>query len=137
MRLLGIDYGDKRVGLALTDESGHFAMPYKVVANTPQLLETVAEICQDSKVAAIVLGESKNWQGKANPIMKRVEAFKTKLAEATGLPIVFEPEFLTSVEAGRLPAGGSGKIKTESLDASAAALILKSYIDKQAKNGNK
>ena len=125
MRLLGIDYGDKRVGLALTDESGHFALPYKVVANTPQLLETVAEICQDSKVSTIVLGESKNWQGKANPIMKRVGAFKAKLAEATGLPIIFEPEFLTSAEAERIQG------KTDNLDASAAALILKSYLDKR------
>ena len=124
MRLLGIDYGDKRVGLALTDESGRFALPYKVVANTPQLLETVAEICQDSKVVTIILGESKNWQGKANPIMKRIKAFKVKLAKATDLPIIFEPEFLTSAEAERIQGKG------ENLDASAAALILKSYLDK-------
>jgi putative Holliday junction resolvase len=125
MRLLGIDYGDKRVGLALSDESGHFALPLKVVENSSRLVADVVALCQERAVATVVIGESKNWQGQDNVIMKRVNYFVGKLREA-GLTVVFEPELLTSAEAERLEG------KTPMLDAAAAALILKSYIDRQS-----
>ena len=126
MRLFGIDYGTKRVGLALSDESGRFAFPYRVLTNTgsQKLTDEIAAVCQKEKVRRIVLGESRNYRGEANPVMKQIETLKKRLVEKTGLPVTLEPEFLTSAEAERLQG------KTAEHDAAAAALILKSYIDK-------
>ncbi len=128
MRLLGIDYGTKRVGLALSDESGRFAFPYQVLINTgdQKVANDIAAICQKEGVTQIVLGESRDYRGEANPVMKQITSFQKQLAEKTGLPIILEPEFLTSAEAERLQG------KTAEHDASAAALILKSYIDRHS-----
>ena len=130
MRLLGIDYGTKRVGVALSDQSGHFAFPHKVVHNDRHLLASLTKLATEQKVAQIVIGESKNYKGEANPVMAKIDKFKKELEQRLAelgleIKVVLEPEFLTSAEAERLQG------KTADHDASAAALILKSYIDKQ------
>ena len=122
MRLLGIDYGGKRIGVALSDEMGDFAYPYRVVANGPGAVAQIARISADEGVGGIVLGESRDYTGVENPIMKEIRRFADELAAMSGLPIFFEPELLTSAEAERIQG------KTATLDASAAALILRSYI---------
>lgn len=128
MRLLGIDYGAKRVGLALSDEGGRFAMPHDVLRNDDKLIAHIAALCQQKGVGQIVVGESKNLNGQPNPIMAAAARFAEALQSATGLPVVFEPEMFTSAEAERIQG------KTTWLDASAAALILKSYIDRVSRN---
>lgn len=120
---MGIDYGSKRVGLALSDPSLKFAMPLSVVSNDPELLAKVQKIAVDNEVKEIVIGESKDYKGNANPILLDSLEFKAKL-ESLGFVVYFEPEFMTSVQAERLQG------KTDLLDASAAALILQSYLDK-------
>lgn len=121
---MGIDYGSKRVGLALSDPSLKFAMPLSVVSNDPELLAKVQKIAVDNEVKEIVIGESKDYKGQANPILLDSLEFKAKL-ESLGFVVYFEPEFMTSVQAERLQG------KTDLLDASAAALILQSYLDKE------
>ena len=121
---MGIDYGSKRVGLALSDPSLKFAMPLSVVSNDPELLAKVQKIAVDNEVKEIVIGESKDYKGNANPILLDSLEFKAKL-ESLGFVVYFEPEFMTSVQAERLQG------KTDLLDASAAALILQSYLDKE------
>lgn len=123
-RIMGIDYGSKRVGLALSDPSLKFAMPLSVVSNDPELLAKVQKIAVDNEVKEIVIGESKDYKGNANPILLDSLEFKAKL-ESLGFVVYFEPEFMTSVQAERLQG------KTDLLDASAAALILQSYLDKE------
>ncbi|KKU70076.1 MAG: hypothetical protein UY17_C0022G0004 [Candidatus Beckwithbacteria bacterium GW2011_GWC2_47_9] len=125
MRYLGIDYGGKRVGVAISDQSGKIAFPEGVIPNTKHLAETVKIICEEKSVGEIVLGESKNFSGEDNPVMKKIYEFKAALAKETNLPIRMEPEFLTSAEAERI----QGKNKMH--DASAAALILQSFLDKR------
>ncbi len=125
MRLLGIDYGTKRIGLALSDETGCFAMPYSVLANNKEVLNQVAEICLKEGIETIVIGESSNYDSSPNPVMVEIKAFAEILAEKTNCQVVFEPEFYTSQEAQRIIG------KDNLFDARAAALILKSYIDKQ------
>ena len=124
MRMLGIDYGSKRVGVAISDEKGDFAMPLKVIANSKKLLDEVVAIAKEYKTKEIVIGESKNYSGKPNPILAETLEFKKKL-EAKGYTVYMEPEFMTSVQAERFQG------KTDMLDASAAALILQSYLDKE------
>ncbi|HAE36940.1 MAG: hypothetical protein UR85_C0002G0011 [Candidatus Nomurabacteria bacterium GW2011_GWF2_35_66] len=140
MRHLGIDYGSKRVGVAISDEEGSFAFPYKIVRNDMELVDTIHNICGTEEVGAIVLGESHDLSGKPNKIMGSIEEFKRNLEAELDLPVYFQKEFMTTVEArGR---GGKeinnakkvGKVVQVGADASAAALILQRYLDK---NNNK
>ena len=125
MRHLGIDYGSKRIGLALSDEAGDFAFPYAVIDNGRRTLKQLEEICKKEGVAKIVMGESLDYQGKPNVIMPAIHKLAKSLKEETGLPVEFEKEFMTSAEAARLQGAN------EKIDASAAALILKSYLERK------
>ena len=139
MRYLGIDYGKKRVGIALSDESGEFAMAHSVIDNgdgknvaerIASLVAKVSEICVERGVGEVVLGESRDFKGQHNAIMKDVLEFKGQLERSLGLPVHFEPEFMTSSEAELVRTELAGDPKK--LDSSAAALILKSYLDKRS-----
>lgn len=124
MKYLGIDYGEKRVGLAVSDEEGKVAFPLDVLSNDKRLLDRVKKICADEKIESIVIGESKDFGGKDNMIMKDAKIFYKALKKSVKLPTHWEIEFYTSKEAERLQG------KHGMLDASAAAIILKSYLDK-------
>ena len=123
MRYLGIDYGKKRVGLALSDERGDFSYPLSVLQNSDDLISEITDICKDKNVNIIVIGESKNFEQKENPIMKEVHQLVEMLKVKTGIPVYLHPEFMTSLEAEQLQG------HNEMHDASAAAIILKSYLE--------
>lgn len=133
MKLLGIDFGRKRVGIAVSDEEQRIAFPKAVYPNDKKLIGRTADYCKENSVSGIVLGESKNFKGEDNPVMKDILKFKNKFEEATSLPIFMEPEFMTSSEAEKMRVEGDDK---EMLDASAAAVILQSYLDKNNKAGS-
>lgn len=124
-RLLGIDYGARRVGLALSDESATIAAPYRVLRNSAKLAEQIVALVRAEGVATVVLGESKNFQGQPNPIQAEVERLAAAL-RAAGLQVELEPEFLTSAQAARVGPPAE-------LDARAAALILQTYLDRHAR----
>lgn len=124
-KFLGIDYGTKRVGIALSDDGGSMAFPRTVLPNNKHLLRQIEALCAAEGVAEIVIGESLNYAQKPNPLMEHITPFKKELENATHLPVHFEREFMTSAEARHLQGD------VHSLDASAAALILQSYLDKQ------
>lgn len=119
---MGIDFGERRVGIASTDESGEFALPRAVIPNTDALLADVVRLAREWQIEKIIVGESKNLDGMHNPIHDKARAFVLLLKEE-GYEIEFHPEVYTSMEAKQLQG------KNDMLDASAAALILKSYID--------
>jgi len=128
MRLMAVDYGEKRVGIASTDETGSFALPRAVWPNDKTLVDKILKFKVGEKIEKIIIGESRNLDGSANPIQKEIDRFKSELekrlpAQAGGVEVVFHPEVFTTVEARRLQG------QTEMTDASAAALILKSFID--------
>lgn len=124
MRFLGIDYGEKRVGLAISDESGKMAFPDQTLPNNKNLISEIVSICEKKEIKRVIIGESRNYSGKPNVIMKESEEFSVALAKMTNLEVVNEPEFLTSHQASKIQ-GGSNQI-----DASAATIILQSYLDK-------
>ncbi len=128
MKLLGIDYGTKKVGIAVSDAGAQFAMPFKVLPYSKNLLNEVMEIAKENEVSEIVIGESKNYKGEANAILEKSLEFK-KLLEKKGLTVYMEPEFMTSENAERLQG------KNDLTDASAAALILQSFLDKRELKG--
>ncbi|MEI6528092.1 MAG: Holliday junction resolvase RuvX [bacterium] len=123
-RLLGIDYGTKRVGIAVSDEAGQIAFPKEVLKNDNLLLSKIGDICKNDKITTVIIGESKNFNGEDNPIMEEIYDFMRYLEEVLKLEVILEPEFLSSHQAARVQ-GEHGK-----LDASAAAIILQSYLDK-------
>lgn len=133
MKYLGVDYGSKRIGIAVSDDTGSIAFPLAVVAAGPRALEEVENIARVNNVELIVLGESLNFKNEPNPIMEDIEQFKADIAELTGLPVEYQREFFTSTEAARQFAPDGSRKKNpsqEKLDAAAAALILQGYLDK-------
>jgi putative holliday junction resolvase len=124
MKYMGIDYGSKRIGVALSDDEGKFSFPYSVLENDKNTAQSIKEICQKEYVSSVVIGESRNFKGRPNPILQDSVDFAEKLKKEIKLPIFFEPEFLTSREAAHIQGESSF------IDASAAALILKSFISK-------
>ncbi|MBI1975392.1 MAG: Holliday junction resolvase RuvX [Candidatus Vogelbacteria bacterium] len=127
MRLLGIDYGAKRIGLATASSEDGIAFPLRTVHNSKETVEEIARIVLQEGSSAIVIGESRDYSGKDNPIMKQVRIFAEDLRRITGLPIYFQPEFMTSVQAAR------GQGMNANLDASSAAIILQAFIDSKKK----
>ena len=125
MKLLGVDYGTKRVGLAVSDEDGTMAFPKSVVPNTADLHTVLWRIADEVGTTHIVIGESKNLKGENNPLMGGITRLKNSL-EGLGLVVSLEPEYMTTQQAERL------QDKSDQLDASAAAIILQSYLDRQA-----
>ncbi len=129
-RFLGIDYGAKRVGLAVADGASRIATPLTVlgvVGKIPIVIaKEVATIAIKENVSKIIVGESKDFKGVDNLIMKKVRAFATALAEEVGAraAVIFEPEFMTTQQAEQLQG------KHYLIDSSAAALILQSYLDR-------
>jgi putative Holliday junction resolvase len=136
MRYLGVDYGSKRVGIALSDEAGIMGFPHAILANTLRLVDEVGALIAREGIGAVVIGESRNFAGGENPIAKAARAFGDEIAMRTGLPIFFESEVFTSAEARRAP---EKEIKSRAprqhpnIDASAAALILTSFLSRQAR----
>ena len=137
MKHLGIDYGSKRIGLAISDDGGTLAFPYKILPNNMELLDTIHNICGEESISAIVLGESHDLSGKPNKIIGSIEELKHNLETDLDLPVYLQKEFMTTVEArGREGkeqnnARKTSKDKPLQADASAAALILQRYLDKK------
>lgn len=126
MRFLGIDYGEKKIGLAISDETAKFAFPHGILNNTSakSVLSAIKKIIDKEKISRIVLGQSLDFKGRPNLIMKRAERFKILLEKNFQIPVEYENETLTTKQAERV-AG-----KNEKIHASAAALILQGYLDK-------
>lgn len=125
MRLLGIDYGSKKTGLALTDESGSMAFPHSVVPTTSTLLKTLEAVISKEGVKEIVLGYSLNRDGTPNAVHAAAEELMLDLTLATGLPVHLQPEQYTTQAALQIQG------RNDQTDASAAALILDSYLTKK------
>ena len=107
----------------MSDEEGKFALPLSVFSNDKKLLQEIKKIIAEKQIGAVVLGESKTYGGQPNDILEASLAFKSEL-EKRGLVVHLEPEFMTSMHAERLQG------KHDKIDASAAAIILQSYLDK-------
>lgn len=121
-RLLGIDYGKKRVGVAFTDESGKMAFPLTVFPNDKNLLKNISGIILEKKVTEIIIGHSLDKEGEPNKIHEKVESFILDLTLETGLPVHLEPELYTTQAALRLQG------RNAMTDAAAASLILDNYL---------
>ena len=122
MKLMGIDYVTKRVGIALTDDKGMMAFPREVLQNDASLMKGIERIVREEKVGVIVVGHSLGRDGAPNKVHSAVEGFILDLTLHIGLPVELEPEQYTTQEAIRFQG------RNEMTDASAASVILNSYL---------
>lgn len=128
MRILGVDYGRKRIGLALTDESAAMAFPFEVIKNPGDngvTADKLAELIVEKCVSVVVIGHSAGLDGKDNPLQIEIEDLIGQLSLRTTAPIHLEPEQYTTQASLRIQG------RTDKTDASAAALILESFLSKR------
>ena len=124
MKYLGIDYGAKRIGIAVSDAAGAIAFPRTTILNNAQVLENILQVTKEEKIERIVVGDTRAFSGFENPVTKDAEAFIEVLKKATGLEVVKGWEAGSSIEASRYAPEDAGHE-----DGAAAAIILQRYLD--------
>lgn len=133
MRILAIDHGTKRIGLAISDELGIIAQPLEFVAAEPfdKFLARVKEIIHEKQVELLLVGMPRNMDGSYGPAALKVQEFVAVLGGTLNMPIKTWDERLTSAQANRFLIQGNvrrEKRKTK-VDQTAAAILLQSYLD--------
>ncbi len=131
-KVLAIDYGDARTGLAFSDALGILCGEAFTVNewNPERLADTVAELAASRQVSVLVLGLPKNMDGSEGPRAEKCRAFKTLLEERTGLNVVLWDERRSSIEAHNIlrAVGKKEKKHRSTVDAVAASLLLEGYL---------
>lgn len=137
MRILGLDIGEKRIGVALSDPTATFAQPLLVLTRGPKLrgdLRAIAAICRDHEVEEVVVGLPLSMSGEAGSQAGIVRELVGRLRDFIDLPIVEWDERLSTVAAERALLEGDvrRRRRRQVIDKTAAALILSSYLDYRA-----
>lgn len=129
-RLLGVDLGTRRIGLALSDPAGTTATPFRTVARSDDDLDAgaLAEIAREEGAQEIVLGLPLRLDGTRGSAAEAAEVFAERL-RATGLGVHLWDERLTTAEAEKRLRGMEGRRRRQVVDQVAAAVILQSYLD--------
>jgi putative Holliday junction resolvase len=132
VRVLAVDFGEKRIGLAVSDESGRVVVPVGVVSRTSdaQAARAVAAAAKEREVVRVVVGHPVNADGTEGDWARRVRNFARRLEEACGLPVDLHGEGLTSAAAERtlIESGLDRGRRDAARDAEAAALILRDWL---------
>ena len=136
MRILGLDYGSKTVGVALSDPLGLTAQNLETIWRKQenklrQTLARIEELTKEYQVETIVVGYPKNMNNTVGERAEKALEFKEKLESRTGLPVVMWDERLTTLEANRtlMEAGVRRENRKQYLDGLAAVFILQGYLD--------
>lgn len=124
MKYLGIDFGTKRVGVAISDAAGMIAFPRVTLPNDEQLFSQLSELVKNEKIESIVVGDTRSHGGGENPVTAEADSFVTALKGAIAVPVERMWEMWSSIEASRYAPEGKGHD-----DASAAAVILQRFLD--------
>ena len=136
VRFLGIDIGEKRVGVAEGDSQVGFAVPHSTLRRTSdrQLIAEIKALAIESGTDVLVVGEPRRLDGSVGPAAERARAFARKLGKACALPVRTVNEALTSVEAERRlrAAGVDPRKHPERIDATAAQILLQEEMDREA-----
>ena len=136
MRILALDHGTKRIGVALSDETATLAQPLEFIPAEPfaKFLDRLRQIAQDRQVGEIVVGLPRNMNGTYGPAAESARKFAAAVGAALGVPVKTWDERLTSVQANRflIEAGMRREQRKVKADQSAAAILLQSYLDAAA-----
>jgi putative holliday junction resolvase len=131
-RLLGIDHGDSRIGLAISDELGSFAHPYRTLQSGARVIDEIRAIVERVQISGIIIGFPKNMDGTLGPAAAKVKSFGDQLAQVLPtIKIIFWDERLTTREAQRAlhAAGKNAKQSKKMIDQVAAQILLQNYMD--------
>jgi putative Holliday junction resolvase len=135
-RIMGLDYGSKTVGVAISDELGITAQGVETITRSEEgklrrTLARIAELSQEYRINRIILGYPKNMDNSAGARVKKTEEFADMVRRRTGLPVVFWDERLTTVSAERvlMESGVRREKRKAVIDKIAAVLILQNYLD--------
>jgi putative Holliday junction resolvase len=133
MRILAVDHGEKRIGLALSDPTATIARPLKVIRHVSRLLDAaqVAGLAAENEVNLIVIGQSFDEEGRPNLAGRRAARFAEALKEQTNTPIILWDESFSTqaARAARIEMGVSRRKRGGHLDELAAVMILQSYLE--------
>ena len=133
VRILAVDHGEKRIGLALSDETATIASPLKVVEHISRAIDAaqVAELAAQNDVKLIVVGQSFDDDGNPNPAGRRAGRFADELKNQTNIPIEMWDESFSTQDArsARIQLGVSRKKRAGHQDVFAAVVILQSYLE--------
>jgi putative Holliday junction resolvase len=131
-RLLGIDYGDRHVGLAISDLTWFIASPYKTIdMKKSDLIETIRSICSNEHIVAILIGNPINMNGSIGPRSQKSSEFAEVLAKELGLQVILWDERWSSqaVERSMIEGNLSRAKRSERIDQLAASYILQGFLD--------
>ena len=133
MRILAIDHGEKRIGVAVSDETATIASPVKVVEHISRTIDAaqVADIAVQHNVGLIIIGQSYDEDGKPNPAGRRAGRFADELKNQTNIPVeMWDESFSTQIaRSARIELGVSRKKRAGHQDEFAAVVILQSYLE--------
>lgn len=124
MRLLAIDFGEKRIGVAISDEERIIAYPLCIIKRTSDhnAISKIEKLCIENKVGKILLGYPLNLKGKDSPITRRVKSFFKKLKKVEPEVILYDERWTTKIAA--------SQFDDHMVDARAAAIMLGEYLEK-------
>ncbi|GAB1469722.1 Holliday junction resolvase RuvX [Chloroflexota bacterium] len=133
MRILAVDHGEKRIGLALSDLTATIANPLKVIQHISRVIDAaqVADLAAQNEVALIVVGQSYDEDGEPNPAGRRAGRFADELRNQTNIPVeMWDESHSTQIaRAARIELGVSRKKRAGHQDEFAAVVILQSYLE--------
>lgn len=136
MRILAVDYGERRLGFAVSDPDGTISMPLRVVEvrSVKNALEETRQICEETEAEKVVVGLPLNMDGTSGEMAQRVEAFVAGLTELVDIPVETWDERLSTVAAERvLLEGDMSRKKRKGLrDQLAAQIFLQGYLDHES-----
>lgn len=135
MRIMAIDYGDARTGVALSDPTGFLAGQTFLIKSRKEdvVLEELAALAQKQGAEELVMGYPRNMDGTLGPRAEKYAAFAERLKERTGLPLTLWDERRTTVDAHRIlgAQGVRAKNRKDKIDSVAATLILEGFLDRK------
>lgn len=133
MRILAIDHGTKRMGIAISDELKMIAQPLEFIPSEPfaPFLDRLRAIIREKEVEMILVGMPRNMDGSYGPAALKVQEFVAVLKDAIAIPITVWDERLTSAQANRFLLQGNVRRsdRKQKVDKTAAAILLQSYLD--------
>ncbi len=131
MRLLGLDLGERRIGVAVSDPQKVFARGVEVIErrSVERDLEALERLVQRYEVEAIVVGYPRRLDGTAGEEAEKAEAFAAQIESYLGLPVALWDERLSTVRAARVLRETGRRKRRQAIDATAAAVILQDYLD--------
>lgn len=131
MRYLGIDYGDKKIGLALGDSETRVAVPLEVIQNANSIYQTIADLIKSEAIDEVVVGVPlSTTEGPGSPQLEKTRQFIKELRHFVSIPIHEEDERYTTAESIRLQREESAGAEEDAL---AAMLILQAYLDQKSR----